>query len=212
MLKIPQTMLRQLWAKKFQMYKLSFKESEESVIKLPTFIRSWRKKGSSRKTSISASLTILKPLTVWVTTTCGKFLKWWEYQTTLLVPWETCIQVKKQYLELDMEQLTGSTLWKGYKSVYCHPIDLNYMKWVGCVSYPTLWEPMYWSPPASSVHKISQERILEWVAIFSCRRSSQCRECPCICSWIHVFMGRFFTTEPSGKPRVCHVKCQAGWP
>ena len=45
-------------------------------IKLPTFLRSWRKQGSSKKkTSTSASLTRLKPLTVWITTNCRKFLE-----------------------------------------------------------------------------------------------------------------------------------------
>ena len=48
------------------MYKLDFKEAEDPEIKLPTFVGSWTKQGSSRKTS--ASLTILKPLTVWITT------------------------------------------------------------------------------------------------------------------------------------------------
>ena len=43
-----------------------------------------------------------KPLTVWITTNCGKFLKRWEYQTTLTASWEICMQVKKQQLELDM--------------------------------------------------------------------------------------------------------------
>ena len=56
---------------------------------------SWRKQRSSRKTSTS-SLTTWKPLTVWITTNCGKFLKRWEYQITLPVSWETCMQVKKQ--------------------------------------------------------------------------------------------------------------------
>ena len=41
-----------------------------------------KKKGSSRKTSISALLTMLKPLTVWITINCGKFRKRWKYQTT----------------------------------------------------------------------------------------------------------------------------------
>ena len=45
---------------------------------------------------------------VWITINCGKFLKRWEYQTTLTASWEICIQVKKQQLELDMEQQTGS--------------------------------------------------------------------------------------------------------
>ena len=55
-------------------------------------------KESSRKTSTSASLTMLKPLTVWITTNRGEFLKRWKYQTALPVSWETCMQVKKQQL------------------------------------------------------------------------------------------------------------------
>ena len=50
------------------------------------------------------------------------FLKRWEYQTTLPVSWETCMQVKKQQLQPDMEQQIGSKLGKEYvKAVYCHP-------------------------------------------------------------------------------------------
>ena len=45
---------------------------------------------------------MLKPLTVWITTNGGKFLKKREYQITLPVSWETYMQVKKQQLELDM--------------------------------------------------------------------------------------------------------------
>ena len=68
-------------------------------------------------------------LTVWITTNCGKFLKRWEYQTTLCAPWEICVQVKKQQLELDMEQQTGSKLRKDYvKAVYCHPAYITYMQ------------------------------------------------------------------------------------
>ena len=56
------------------MYKLGEK-AEEPEIKLPTFIGSWRKQWNCRKTSKSTSLTTLKPVTVWITTNCGKFLK-----------------------------------------------------------------------------------------------------------------------------------------
>ena len=63
---------------------------------------------SSRKTSISALLTMPKPLTVWITVNCGKFWKTWEYQTIWPAFWEICMQVRKQQLELDMEQQTGS--------------------------------------------------------------------------------------------------------
>ena len=58
-------------------------ESEEELkIKLPTSAGSRKKQESSRKTSISALLTMPKPLTVWITINCGKFFKRWEYQTT----------------------------------------------------------------------------------------------------------------------------------
>ena len=66
------------------------------------------KQESSRKTSISALLTMPKPLTVWITINCEKFFKRQEYQTTWPASWETCMQVRKQQLELDMEQQTGS--------------------------------------------------------------------------------------------------------
>ena len=49
-----------------------------------------------------------KPLTVWITINCGKFWKRWEYQTTWSASWEICMQVRKQQLELDVEQQTGS--------------------------------------------------------------------------------------------------------
>ena len=45
---------------------------------------------------------------VWITINCAKFWKRWEYQTTWPASWETCMQVRKQQLELDMEQQTGS--------------------------------------------------------------------------------------------------------
>ena len=61
-----------------------------------------------QKTFTSALLTMTKPLTVWITINCGKFWKRWEYQTTLPASWEICMQVKKQQLELDMEQQIGS--------------------------------------------------------------------------------------------------------
>ena len=82
-----------------------------------------------QKNSISASLTMLKLLTVWITKSCGKFLK----KTTLPVSWEICMQVKKQQLEVNMEQWTGSKLGKKYiKAIYCHPAYLTYMQSTAC--------------------------------------------------------------------------------
>ena len=92
----------------FQMFKLVLEKAEEPEIKLPTSAGSWKEQESSRKTSISALLTMPKPLTVWITINCGKFCKRWEYQTTWPASWEICMQVRKQQLELDMEQQTGS--------------------------------------------------------------------------------------------------------
>ena len=92
------------------MFKLDLEKAKESEIKLPSSIGSLKKQENSRKTSTSALLTMPKPLTVWITTNCGKFLKRWEYQTTLPASWEICMQVKKQHLEPNMEQWTGSKL------------------------------------------------------------------------------------------------------
>ena len=66
--------------------------TEEPEIKLPTSTGSKKRQENSRKTYTSASLITLKPLTVWITTNGGKFLKRWEYETTLPVSWETCMQ------------------------------------------------------------------------------------------------------------------------
>ena len=93
-----------IWTMNYQMFKLDLEKTEEPEIKLPTSTGSSKKQDSSRKTTTSDLLTMPKPLTVWILRNCGKFLKRCEYQTTLLVSWETCIQVKKQQLEPDMEQ------------------------------------------------------------------------------------------------------------
>ena len=113
----------------FQMFKLDLEKAEEPEIKLPTSVGSLKKQESSRKTSTSALLTMPKPLTVWITTNCGNFFKRLEYQTTWPATWEICTQVKKQQLELDVEQQAGSKLGKEYfKAVYCHPTYLTYMQ------------------------------------------------------------------------------------
>ena len=92
-----------------------------------------KKQENSRKTSNSVSLTMLKYLTVWITTNCRKFLKRLEYQTSLPASWEICMQVNKQQLEPDMEQQTGSKLGKEYvKAVHCHPVYLTYMQCTLC--------------------------------------------------------------------------------
>ena len=88
----------------FQMFKLVLENAEEPEIKLPTSAGSSKKQESSKKNIYFCFIIYTKALTVWITTNCGKFLN----QTTSPASWEICIQVKKQQLELDMEQQTGS--------------------------------------------------------------------------------------------------------
>ena len=103
------------------MFKLDLEKAEEPEIKLPTSAGSSKKQESSGKTSISALPTMPKPLTMWITINCEKFLDRWEYQATWPASWEIHLQVKKQQLEPDVEQQTGSKLGKEYvKAVYCH--------------------------------------------------------------------------------------------
>ena len=138
MLKIIQVRLQQYVNLNFQMFKLDLEKAEEPEIKLPTSTGSSKKQQSSRKTSNSTLLTMPKPLTVWIITNCGKFLKQWEYQTTQPASWEICMQVKKKQLELDMEQETGSNSGKEYiKAVYCHSAYLTHMQ-------STSWEMLGW--------------------------------------------------------------------
>ena len=92
----------------FQMLKLDLEKAQEPEIKLSTSFGSLKKQENSSKTPISALLTMPKPLTIWTTTNSGKFLERWEYQTTWPASWEICMQIKKQQLELDMGQWTGS--------------------------------------------------------------------------------------------------------
>ena len=116
------------------MIKLGLEKAEEPDFKLPTSVGSLKKQESSRKKkSTSVLLTMPKPLTVWITTSYGKFFKIWEYQTTWPASWKICMQVKMQWLEVHMEQGTCSELWKAYfKAVYCHPAYLTYMKSTSC--------------------------------------------------------------------------------
>ena len=95
------------WTEKLHMFKLDLEKAEEPEIKLPTSLGSLKQQ-EFQKNIYFCLLTMPKVLTVWTTTNCGKFFKRWEYQTTWPASWETCMQVRKQQLELDMEQQTGS--------------------------------------------------------------------------------------------------------
>ena len=92
-----------------------------------------KKQENSRKNIYFCFIDYTKAFTMWITTNCGKFFKRWEYQTTLPASWETCIQVKKQQLEPDMEQQIVSKLEKEHiKAVYFQPAYLTYMQSASC--------------------------------------------------------------------------------
>ena len=108
MLKILQARLQQYVYRELPDVQAGFRKGRGTEIKLPTSVGSSKKKENTRKTYTSALLIMPKLLTVWITTICAKFLKRREYQATLTASWEIRMQVKKQQLELDMEQQTGS--------------------------------------------------------------------------------------------------------
>ena len=132
MLKILQARLQQYVNCELPDVQAVFRKGRGNRVQIANISGTWKKQESYRKTSASALLTMPKPLTVWITTNCGIFLKRWEYQTT----WP----VKKQQLELDMEQ-TDSKEEKEYikaiDKVYCHPAYSTYMQ-------STLWKMLDW--------------------------------------------------------------------
>ena len=88
MLKILQVRLQQYVNCELPDVQAGFTKGIETRDQIANIHWSWKKQESSRKTSISALLTMPKPLTVWITINCGKFWKRWEYQTTWPAPWE----------------------------------------------------------------------------------------------------------------------------
>ena len=108
MLKILQARLKQYMNHELPDVQAGFRKGRGTRDQIANIHWSSKKQENSRELSNSALLTISKPLTLWITINCGKFWKRWEYQTTWPASWEICMQVRKQQLELDMEQQTGS--------------------------------------------------------------------------------------------------------
>ena len=108
MLKILQARLQQYVKCELPDVQAGFRKSRGTRDQIANICWIIKKARAFQKTSTSALLTMLNSLTVWITTNCGKFWKTWEYQTTWPTSWGTYMQVRKQQLELDMEQQTGS--------------------------------------------------------------------------------------------------------
>ena len=110
------------------MFKLDLEKAEELEIKFPTSAGS-SKKQEFQKNIYFCFIDYAKAFD------CVDHNKLWKIlkETTWPASWEICMQVKKQQLELDMEQQTGSKLGKDYiKAVYCHRAYLTYMQSTSC--------------------------------------------------------------------------------
>ena len=109
-----------MWTVNFQMFKLVLEKAEEPEIKLPT--SNWIiEKANEFQKNIYCFINYAKAFDCVDHNKLWK-IKRWEYQTTWPASWEICMQVRKQQLELDMEQQTGSTSEKEYvMGLYCHP-------------------------------------------------------------------------------------------
>ena len=107
--KILQARLQHYMNRELPDVQAGFRKGRETRDQIANITGSLKKQDSSRKTSVYyALLTMPKSLTVWITINCGKFWRRGEYQTTWPASWETCMQVRKQQLKLDVEQQTGS--------------------------------------------------------------------------------------------------------
>ena len=141
MLKILQARLQQYVNQELSDIQAGFRKSRRTRDQIANILWIIEKARELKKKSPSASLTTLKPLTVWMTINCGKFLKRWEYQITSLVSWETCMQARQQQLELDMEQQTDSKLGKEYKAVYHQKFVNFWLLHLLSTTHSCLWQP-----------------------------------------------------------------------
>ena len=96
-----------MWTVNFQMFKWDLEKAEEPEIKLPTSTGSSKKQESSRKNIYFCFIDYAKVFDYVYQNKLWKFWKRWEYQTTWPASWETYMQIRKQQLELDMEQQSG---------------------------------------------------------------------------------------------------------
>ena len=124
-----------MWTVNFQMFKLDLEKAEEPEIKLPTSAGSWKKQESSRKTSVSAILTMPKPLTVWITTN-------WKILKEMGIPDHLTCLLRNLYTGQEATVITGheTTYWFQIRKGACQ----------GCILSPCLFnlyaEYIMWNP------------------------------------------------------------------
>ena len=108
MLKVLQTKLQQYMNRELPDVQAGFRKRRGTRNQIANILWIIEKPREFQKNIYFCFIDYAKAFDCWITTNCGKFLKWWAYQATWPASWEICIKVKKQQLELDMEQQTGS--------------------------------------------------------------------------------------------------------
>ena len=103
MLKVLQVRIQQYMERELPDVQVGFRKGRETRDQIANIHWIIENAKEFQKKSNSTLLIMPKLLTVWITTNCGKFLKWWEHQITWPASWDICMQVKKQQLETDME-------------------------------------------------------------------------------------------------------------
>ena len=132
----------------FQMFKLDLQKAEEPEVKLPASSGSWKKQESSRKTSTSVSLNVPKPLTVWITTNCGKFLE-------LGIPDHLTCLLRNLCTGQEATASTehGITAWFQIRKLTSLFLVYDSVHFSSVAQLcPTLCDPMYCSTPGFPVH------------------------------------------------------------
>ena len=158
MLKILQARLQQYMNREQPDVQAGIRKGRGTRNQIANIHRVIEKARVQKKPFTFALLTMPKPLTVWITTNCGKFLKRWEYQITLPASWEICIQVRKQQLGTGH----GTTDW----------IQIRKGIWQGCILSPCLFkyiEYIMW-------YAEWMKQMNEWMDGWSTSYNQDCRE------------------------------------
>ena len=108
MLKILQARLQQYVNRELPNIQAGFRKGRGTRDQIANICWIVKKTREFQKNIYFCFIDYAKALTVRITINCGKFWKRWKYQTTWSASWDICMQVRKQQLELDMEQQTGS--------------------------------------------------------------------------------------------------------
>ena len=140
----------------FQMFKLDLEKAEGLEIKLPISVGSSKKQELQK--NIYCFIDYAKAFDYVDHNKLWKILKVMEIPNHL-TSWETCMQIKKQQLELDMEQQTDSKSGKEYiKAIYCHPAYLTYMQ-------STSWETLGWTKRKLELRFVGEISINSYVQV-----------------------------------------------